>query len=850
MITRIRRGKAVTDPEHRTADRISPVTRWLVALALIFSLAAPVGAQDAAPPASAPAPAAAPGVAPPPPPPAPAATRLDQAKAALDAITKALAAESLSDADLAQLRAQVDPIAATVEGVAAEVAPKQAAVKATLQQLGPPPDAAANPQAPPEDPKVTQDRNDQLKLQANYDDLSKRAKLLQVQAEQVSAQIGERRRALFANRVFQPAASVLSPALWVAVAQETPRVLESAREIGAEFLRQLRYELSGGKALLGAGLAALILLGAAGGVLVVRRVLPREKPHREMNDLRLGVAALWSGLAVMAPPLAATGALYALAVWLGVSDPQLRRFALALIGVAVRLSVTAGMIAAILAPFRPFWRPIDLSDRVARRLARLIFAAMIVVSLGRIAEVLAETAGASLAVSVAARGLYALLVGLMLARGLYGIVAGPEAKGAAAGGKPANIVDESPLWAPIRFGAWLVTFAIIAAALIGYVSLSAFLVHQMAWVALVGGLLFLLLKFSEGGLAQAFRPNSRISRSLTATLGVGRESLQQVGVLLSGLATVALFAVAIVMVLLPWGVQSNDMIGAARSLFFGVQIGDVTISLSSAVFALTLFAVGYGLTGAVRNWLQNRYLPLTHLDQGLRDAISASIGYLGLALSLSLALSYLGISLEKLALVISALSVGIGLGLQGVVANFVSGLVILWERAIRVGDLVVVGGETGYVRRINIRSTEIQTFDRAVTIVPNGNMITGVVKNFVRSDRTGRVVIPVEATGDTDPELVRQVLIDTAKAHDEVVGFPSPFALLVGFGAMLAFELYCYVEDVDRAGRVKSDLHFAILRAFKDAGIKMVPPAPPPPLDAAALDQLVRALSALKATEN
>ena len=399
-----------------------------------------------------------------------------------------------------------------------------------------------------------------------------------------------------------------------------------------------------------------------------------------------------------------------------------------------------------------------------------------------------------------------------------------------------------PFWAPIRFGAWLVTFAIIAAALIGYVSLSAFLVQQLAWVTLVGGLLFLLLKFVDGGLAQAFRPNSRMSRSLTATLGVGRESLQQVGVLLSGLVTVALSAVAIMLVLLPWGVQSNDMIGAARSLFFGVQIGDVTISLSSLVFALALFALGYGLTGAIRNWLQNRYLPLTQLDQGLRDAISASIGYLGFALSLVLSLSYVGISLEKLALVISALSVGIGLGLQGVVANFVSGMIILWERAIRVGDLVVVGGETGYVRRINIRSTEIQTYDRAVTIVPNGNMITGVVKNFVRSDRTGRVVIPVQATADTDPEHVRQVLIDVAKAHDEVVGFPSPFALFVGFGVLLEFELYCYVEDVDRAGRVKSDLHFAILRAFNEAGIKMVPPAPPP-LDAAAVERLVRALA-------
>jgi small-conductance mechanosensitive channel len=372
----------------------------------------------------------------------------------------------------------------------------------------------------------------------------------------------------------------------------------------------------------------------------------------------------------------------------------------------------------------------------------------------------------------------------------------------------------------------------------------------MAWVTFIGGLLFLLLKLSDGATEQGFRPNSRLSRNLTATLGVGRESMQQVGVLLSGVITVALSALAIMLVLAPWGLQSHDMIGAAQSLFFGVKIGDVTISLSSVVLALVLFVVGYGLTGAVRNWLENRYLPLTQLDLGLRAAISASVGYIGLALSLGLGVSYVGISLEKLALVAGALSVGIGLGLQGVVANFVSGMIIMWERAIRVGDLVNIGGEQGYVRRINIRSTEIQTADRAVTIIPNGNMITGVVKNFVRSDRVGRVVIPVQATWDCDPEQVRQLLADTAKAHDEVVGFPSPFALFVKFGAMLEFELYCFVEDIDRAARVKSDLHFAIFQAFKEAGLNMVAPAAPAPLDAATLDSLLRALSAPKEMKN
>ncbi|MCW2274063.1 DUF3772 domain-containing protein [Rhodoblastus acidophilus] len=819
------------------------MTRWFLALLLVFTLSAPTLAAPKLPALSGNAPTPAENA-----PLAPASERLDAAKAALDTITKALAADSVPDADLARMRGDIDPVLAQVLGVAAEVTPKQAAVKQRLEQLGPAPDAS-DANAPSEDPKVAQDRKEQLKLQSTFDDLAKRAKLLQVQAEQLAEQIGERRRALFASSVFQGGASILSPSLWIDVAKEAPADLRSAAAVFTDLFHQLQPVMTGEKAALALALLTLIVLATAWSVLAIARRLPRETPHRELNNLRISVAALWSGLAIMIPPLGAVGALIALVNWLGVSDPQLVPLGIAALGVVIKLTVTAGMIAAVLAPYRAAWRPIDLSDRVARRLSQLIFILMGVAGFGKLVEVLAETSGASLQVSVAARGLFSLLIGLILARGLYGVILSPDARNAAAG-KPANIAEESPFWAPIRLFSWFATFAIIGAALLGYVALSAFLVNQLAWMAFVGGVLFLLLKLTDGATEQAFRPASRMSRNLTATIGMGRESLQQIGVLLSGLLTVAFSAAALILIIFPWGVQSHDMIGAVQSVFFGVKIGDVTISMSSVVLALLFFAVGYGLTGAVRNWLQNRYLPITQLDQGLRDAISASVGYLGLGMSLVLSLGYVGISFERLALVAGALSVGIGLGLQGVVANFVAGLIIMWERAIRVGDLVVVGGETGTVRRINIRATEIQTPDRATTIVPNGNMITGVVKNFVREDRVGRVVIPVQAAWDSDPEQVRALLVETAKEHDEVVRFPAPLALFVKFGAtMLEFELYCFVEDVERAGRVKSDLHFAIFKAFAEAGIKMTPPTTPVPLDVAALEPILRTLAPPSRTE-
>ncbi len=117
------------------------------------------------------------------------------------------------------------------------------------------------------------------------------------------------------------------------------------------------------------------------------------------------------------------------------------------------------------------------------------------------------------------------------------------------------------------------------------------------------------------------------------------------------------------------------------------------------------------------------------------------------------------------------------------VNNFVSGLILLWERAIRVGDWVHDRRRSGLCPRINVRATEIETFDRATMIVPNGQMVTGVVKNFVRGDRVGRIQIPVQVIWGTDPEKVREVLIDAAKSHEEVVGIPAPSVLFSNFSA-------------------------------------------------------------------
>ena len=440
----------------------------------------------------------------------------------------------------------------------------------------------------------------------------------------------------------------------------------------------------------------------------------------------------------------------------------------------VRCAMAAGLGTAIFAPNRELWRPIDLSDRAALKLRRLVVTVAVLISVGRLIEAVNEVIGGSVQATMATRGAFALLVGITLARGLYRIVAVPDDEAEA---RAAQAENQSPWWASIRLALWTAIAAIVIADLSGYIALSAFIVQQLVWTAFVAGLLFLLLKLTREGTEQAFRPGSRFSRGLIASLGVRRESLQQIGALLSAAATVTLCVFAAILAVAPWGVHSQDMLGAIKSAFLGVQVGEVTISLSSVIIALLLFAAGYALTRTAQSWLEDRYLPLTQLDTGLRASIRTSVGYVGVLASLVFALAYLGINTEKLALVAGALSVGIGLGLQSVVNNFVSGLILLWERAIRVGDWVLIGTDQGYVRRINVRSTEIETFDRATMIVPNAIMFAGVVKNFVRGDRVGEIVIPLSVLWGADPEKVREVLFDAAKSHDEVVGIPAPSVL-------------------------------------------------------------------------
>jgi potassium efflux system protein len=200
-------------------------------------------------------------------------------------------------------------------------------------------------------------------------------------------------------------------------------------------------------------------------------------------------------------------------------------------------------------------------------------------------------------------------------------------------------------------------------------------------------------------------------------------------------------------------------------------------------------------------------------------------GYIMFVIAALVALSVAGFDFSNIAIIAGALSVGIGFGLQNIVNNFVSGLILLFERPVRKGDWIQVGTTEGYVQDIRIRSTRILTFDRSDVIVPNSEMISNQVTNFMLGDIRGRAIIKVGVAYGSDTEKVRYILMQVAEENELVVkdgSSPRPAVLFRGFGdSSLDFELRVHLYDVDRRLSTISDINFAIDKAFREEGIEI-----------------------------
>jgi small-conductance mechanosensitive channel len=783
-------------PRH--AVRPLPILHAALLLAALLAGAVSAVAQTPPPPAQPPSPAQ-PALSP------EIAASLGKMTTSLTEAEKALQQLAGFEDELGGLRTKVEEVLDQTSETAEALRPRLDDVKSQIEKLGPPPAK----DAPPETPEVAGERARLAALASAYDGAIKSSEVTWVRARQIIERITVLRHSLFTKNLLERLPSPLLPEIWRDVVSNLPAVRHRFNAWTTDWsywAARKQHELT---FLLAGAFLLYVILKYIVARWTSRRSLKSEPPPPTFFERAISVA--WTVPMRALPAVAASILVYGGLDALGLLyNPWGRAAAGILQGTLVFVAVSA-LLYAVLAPKEPQWRLVSLANRPARRVARLLSAITAVYALdGALTEVtraffvpLALTVLQSFASSLAFAG---LLIGLLLTPFT------PPSLG------EAQIRSRhEPRW--LKLPLWMIAIGIVVVALLGYVALARFAAQQLVLtglVVLLGWLGYLAIRAVTREPPQRGLP---VSDLLEQRFGLDAPRRHQLARLTELALTFALVICALPFLMLQWGFSSADIRESFKSLFFGLEIGQFKISLARILLGIVLFIALLFATRMVQRWLRERSVQ-SRLDPSIANSVDTVVGYVGVAIAALLSVSYAGLDITNLAIVAGALSVGIGFGLQSIVNNFVSGLILLIERPIKVGDRIIIGDQQGLVRRISVRATEIETFDRASLIVPNSELITGRVLNWTHRDSLGAVNVKVGVGYNSDPDQVIAILTKCAEDHPDVLRTPAPAAALESFGdSALLFNLRVSLPDIDKAGAVQSDLRIAIIKALGAAGI-------------------------------
>ena len=722
---------------------------------------------------------------------------IEELKKSLDEIEAAVDSEDITAETLAGFRDKLNSATDILRKKIDWLEPRAKEAEDRLKELGP----APAKDAPAESAEIAGQRKELTDEFNDVDGELKQARVLTVRTDQLGDRVAQKRHALYANELFARSASILDPSFWTEVYRALPielRSIEALVDAWSEHHTRPRW----------AGAALIIVIIIAIVVVLTRWWLPRLIGEPSNTRSAKAWAALWVFVwFAIRTPLAGFAALLALTTF-GLLTVRLEQIAQGVVAGMGAAAFGHGVARGLLAPEHPHRRLVQEDDETALCFYNHLLWASRALGVLIVLQVIHKTLFAPLVITVATNALFAattaaFLVHLVLRLGTIKKNRG-EALVAASWAHPLGLLM-----------AVLIGIALVA----GYAGVAAFISLRVIVAAAVFGALFLLLVITQT-LFASINEQTPKGQMLAESLGIDPRTLGLGGALLSALIRVLLIATSFLLIIGPWEVSTADLFDTVRNIPFGFKIGEIRVSFQAILAAILVLVLLLVLMRIIQRWLERELLPRTGLEPSLQLSIVTIFGYVGAITAIALALSGLGFDLQKIALIAGALSVGIGFGLQSIVSNFVSGLILLTERPIRVGDSIVVKGEEGWVRRVRVRATEIETFDRASVIIPNSEFITGVVKNWTRANRLGRIVVKVGVSYETDPDRVRDILTDIANAHPQIVQTPPPAAYLVAFGeTQLEFELRCVVAEVEKGLSVRSELHYAIIQKFREAGI-------------------------------
>ena len=709
-----------------------------------------------------------------------------------------------------------------VDRLSASLLPLQTQLNAQLSVLGSAPlDAVATEQS-----DIAAQRTSLAEQKTKIDSTLKTLAALKQSAAELLTQIAGIRRNLLESELTLRTRSILSPGYWSPLL--TPTADDRQRLI--LFIEQagdvLKAVWQPGERLSTTVLLLLALVIWTLGRRLAERGLTWLCIHRMPEGrLRRSSLALASVLATVLTAGFSLQLLFFVCTRQSPLTPMLTTFSQEFEKVVYACVLITALSRALLATQHPSWRLPAISDPVALALEPFprLFAATLLVLMTIIQVANATGMGSDLV--VAGRGVIALTVILIII--FLMVRTGKVRRQVVASGEA---TEGGTTFASLLYAlTGLALLIALLSLLSGYISLARFITYELVWSFLIICGFYMLMQLAKDACEYLFSPRSPSGKALKQLLGIDDRRLDQIEVILSGVSRAGLLLLAAVTLVVGGiGTTLGQLVTNVFSMLGGGGLRKLNIIPSHLLNAVLALLIGVYLIRSLRRWLDNEFLPKTDMDPGMRASLSTLFANIGYALVILLTLSSLGVQWTNLAWIVSALSVGIGFGLQEIVKNFVSGLILLTERPVKVGDLISISGVEGDIRRINVRATEIQLSDRSIVIVPNSQLISQNLRNVtLGGSAQGVATLELTFPLDIDPEQVKDLLYDTYCEHETILDKPAPvvrFSKLTPEGITLTVT--GYVGSPRIVSTTKSDLLFEILKRLGAAGIELAKPAP------------------------